>query len=152
MASDYGADLGCTQITVSLPFPDGTTRAVTAVQPTPDMQEVTGRTNLQHALVRRLVTPRGTLVDVAIPSTTANYGTDVLASANDDLDARGIAMLGASVDAECRKDERVVRAPCAASLASGVLTLPINVVDGNGPWKLVLAVSQVTLAILSQPT
>lgn len=149
MAVDYGSDLSCTLRAVALPFPDGTTRVVTAVQPTLDMAEVSGRTCLVEALVRRLTTFRGTLLDVVIPSTTANYGTDVSGWLNDDIDARGLAMLGSAVDAELRKDERVERVATTATLVANVLMLSIEVVDGDGPFTLVLAVTQVTIQILS---
>lgn len=149
MATDYGTDLSCAMRSVALEMPDGSTRVVEAVQPSLDMAEVSERVCLAEALVRRLVTYRGQLIDVVIPSTTADYGTDVTQNVNDDLDPRAIARIGSDVDAEMRKDERVVQSATQASLVSNVLMLPINVTDGKGPFPLVLAVSQVTVQILS---
>jgi hypothetical protein len=151
MTTDYGHDRSVTLRTVVLPFPDGTTRAVTAVQSSLDQSEVSGRACLTEALVRRLVTYRGTLIDVLIPSTTADYGTTILDFVNDDMTPRDIAMAGASVDAELRKDERVIRSTTPASLAGEILMLPITVYDAAGPFKLVFAVSQASVQLLSVP-
>jgi hypothetical protein len=150
MATDYGHDVSVTQRTVVLPFPDGTSRAVTAVQHALDQSETSGRPLLGEALLRRLVMYRGTLIDVVIPSTTANDGTDVTQFVNADFSPREIAMLGASVDAEMRKDERVVGSSTQASLVGEVLLLPINITDGEGPFRLTLAVSDV-VQLLSVP-
>jgi hypothetical protein len=157
MATDYGHDLSCTYRTVVLPMPDGSTAAVTAVQPSLDGAEVSGRACLAEALVRRLATSRGTLIDVVAPSTTANYGNDVLGLLNEDVDARTLAMMGASVNAEMRKDERVVDAETRVTLIPGIagpnsLLLDITITDGVGPFKLVLMVSQVTVQLLSGPS
>lgn len=152
MASQ-GHDLSCTLRTVPLVQPDGSTRLVTAVQPTLDMAEVSERTCLIEALIRRITTPRGTLIDVVIPSTTANYGTAIDDFLNDDIDARGLAQIGAAVDAELKKDERVVRSSTAATLvgagAAATLILTITVVDGAGPFQLVLAVTAETVQLLA---
>lgn len=151
MTTDFGHDRSVTLRTVVLPFPDGTTRAVTAVQSSLDQVEVSGRACLAEALVRRLVTFRGTLIDVAIPSTTADYGTDLTQHVNDDMNARELAMVGAGVDAELRKDERVLRSSTAAALVGDILMVPINVVDAQGPFKLVFAVSSAAIQLLSVP-
>ena len=151
MSTDYGNDRSVTQRIVVLPFPDGTTRAVKAVQSSLDQVEVTGRACLSEALLRRLVTFRGTLIDSEIPSTTADYGEDLTQSVNDDMTPRAIAMVGAAVDAELRKDERVIRSATVATLVGGILMVAINVVDSAGPFKLVLAISSVSVQVLSVP-
>lgn len=154
MATDYGLDLSCTMRTVALEMPDGSSRTITAVQPPIDMSEVAGRTCLAEALVRRLTSPRGTLPDVVIPPSpqVAYYGYDVTQFVNSDMGVRDVAQVGANVDAEMRKDERVVQSATAATFASSVLLIPINITDGTGPFSLVLAVGNVTTAILSAPT
>jgi hypothetical protein len=152
--SPLGSDISCTLRTVALPMPDGTTQTLTAVQPALDMHEVSGRTRLGEALVRRLTSNRGSLPDVVSPSTTANYGTNLAAYANGDLTVREQAQLGARCDAECIKDEEVVSSvttvtPIAPPM--GPLIVSISLVDGAGPFPLILSVSNVTTAILSAP-
>ncbi len=153
--ADLGHDLSCTMRTVALVMPDGSTQLVTAVQPSINMSEVSGRRNLAEACVRRITTGRGTLIDVVIPSTTANYGTDVKVYQNADVTAKALAQIGAGVEAELKKDERIVRAPTVASFVGtwpdGVLMLDITIVDADGPFKLILAIGQVTTTILSTP-
>jgi len=151
MATDYGTDLSCRQRAQTLEMPDGSFRLFNGVDIALDQAEVSGRPCLAEALVRRLVTFRSTLIDVVVPSTTANYGSDVTQNVNDDMDPRDIAMAGASVDAELRKDERVVSSTTVPSFVGDLLMLPASVIDGAGSFKLVLAVSQVTVQILSVP-
>ena len=151
MSTDYGHDRSVTLRTVVLEFPDGSMRAVTAVQSSLDQVEVSGRSCLIEALVRRLVTYRGTLIDVVIPSTTADYGTTILDYVNDDSNKRELAMVGAGVDAELRKDERVIRSTTVATLAGDILMIAITITDGEGPFKLVFAVSSAAVQLLSGP-
>lgn len=121
---DYGLDLACVDDLDA------------------DMTEVTGRRVLAEALARRLSTPRGGLID------DPNYGTDVRGYLNDDLSKADIARIGAAVDAECRKDERVLRTTTQVGFVSGALTLSIQVVDLSGPFRLVLGVTDVSVDVL----
>lgn len=123
--TDYGTDLSC----------------VTDLDPAG--LEVSGRTCLAQAIARRLQTPRGGLID------DPNYGFAVTAFLNDDLTARDLALIASNVQAECVKDERVISASATVTLsAAGVLTVAINLVDFVGPFRLVLGVSALTVAIL----
>src|SRR5678810_50307 len=87
--ADLGGDLNLTQCRAILPMPNGVPggalEEVVAVQMTLNWCTstvtgarlpgfVTGRANLSGAIVRRLTTTRGQLLDVVTPSTTANYG------------------------------------------------------------------------------
>jgi len=162
----FGSDMSCTQCTAVLPYPNGQPGGVltpfTGVQLTlgwatdaggnalPAMS--TGRATLAEALIRRLVTPRGTLIDVVFPSTTANYGDDLTSDVNADMTTRDLAMIAAGVDAELRKDERVVRSQTTATMVGNLLMLAISVESGVGPFKLVLAVSDVSVSVLSVPS
>jgi hypothetical protein len=150
MTVNYGTDVSNTLRTVALTFPDGTTRAVTAVQHALAQDETSGRALLIEAIVRRLVTYRGTLIDTNVPSETADYGNDVTQNVNADFSPREIAMAAAAVDAELRKDERVIRSSTVATLVGDVLILAITVTDGIGPFKLTLAVRDV-ISLLSVP-
>ncbi len=147
-----GYDVSVTYRTVALEYPDGSTRVVTAFQSALDQAEVSGRVCLAEGCARRLVSPRQSLVDVEVPSTTANYGTDLTENLNADLDPRGLAMVSAGVDAELRKDERVVRSVTNAALIGDLLMVPINLFDAAGPFKLVLSIGSVNVAILSAPS
>ncbi len=151
MADPYGTDLSVTLRAVALLFPDGSTRVVTTWQSDLRQTEVAGRTLLAESLGRRLDTPRGGLIDVVIPSTTAYYGTDIADIINDDMTVRAVAMTSAAVDAEMLKDARVVASATNSTFAAGVLLVPINITDGAGPFPLVLAVGNVTTQILSSP-
>ena len=109
----------------------------------PNMVDIGGRTLLIQACVRRLITYRGTLID------DPNYGTDVRTFLNADIDARMLGQIGAQVDAELIKDERVLRSNTSATFLDNVLMLSVAIVDGSGPFRLTLAVSQVTVAVLA---
>lgn len=149
--ADYGLDTSVTLRTVALPFPDGSTRAVTALQPDKDFHVSTGRTRLADSLVCRLLTDRGTVPDVVIPSTTRNVGYNLDNLLNADLDARGIAMAGAFAGAECAKDSRVTRADATVTPIANTVVASIAVYDGRGSFPLVLSVSQVSTLLLSAP-
>lgn len=122
--TDYGLDLSCVD------------------DLTPGMVEVTGRIVLAQAIARRLMTPRGYLCD------DPTYGYDVTQRVNDDMSARDLAMLYANVRNECLKDERVMDAAVTGTLSSGVLLLTITLTDGDGPFALVLGVTNVDVTIL----
>lgn len=106
------------------------------------MLETSGRILLGQAIARRLITPRGGLID------DPNYGFDVRDYLNDDIGPGDLARLQAGVNAEAVKDERVIRCTSKATFASGVLVLDLALVDSDGPFKLVLAVSDVTVQLL----
>ncbi len=147
-----GYDVSNTYRTVVLEYPDGSFRAVEAFQSALDQREVSGRVCLAEGCARRLVSPRQSLVDVEIPSTTANYGSDLTVNVNADLGPRDLAMIGSSVDAELRKDERVIRSVTNAALVGDLLLIPINLYDSAGPFKLVLSIGSVTVQVLSAPS
>jgi phage baseplate assembly protein W len=107
-----------------------------------DFRVVSGRRALIESLARRLDTPRGRLID------DPNYGTSLPGEVNDDLSQADIARIQAATTAECLKDERVVDATSDATFVNGVLTLNLEITDGQGPFPLTLAVSAVTVEIL----
>lgn len=123
--SDLGSDLSCID------------------DLTDDCAVVTDRVCFIQAIVRRLTTPRGTLID------DPNYGEDVTAWINDDMSPSDIGALQAAVGAECLKDERCLAASAVAVLQkNGVLKLTITLQDADGPFRLVLAVSDVSAKVL----
>ena len=108
---------------------------------------VDGYRALGEALARRIVTRRGSLID------DPQYGTDVRARMNDNLDARGLAELSVAIVNEWQKDERVFLARVACTLAAGVLRIVGTVQAATGTFRLVLAVDAVTVSLLTvEPT
>jgi len=108
----------------------------------PNMGEVSGRTVLIQSCIRRLITYRGTLIY------DPNYGTDVRTFLNDDIDTRKLGQFGAAVDAEMRKDQRILRSNTTVSFVGGVLILSIGLVDQAGPFSLTLSISDVSVSLL----
>lgn len=108
-----------------------------------DFREVSGRRALAQSLARRWVTPRGRLID------DPNYGTDLTSEINDDLTAADLARIQAAAAAEGLKDERVIDLTSDATFSSGVLTMNFVITDGQGPFSLTLAVSAVTVDLLT---
>ena len=122
---NYGTDLSC----------------VTDLDPSG--AEVSGRLLLGQAIARRLITPRGRLID------DANYGFDLRQFIDDDLGPADIARIQSGIQTECQKDERVLSAIATVVYSAGTLLVTVQIQDGAGPFNLVLAVSSVTAALLS---
>lgn len=158
----------CTAI-LPFPNPDGSVsmRAITTVQPTlglgtdprnpmgPPLPDVaSGRQLLVGALLCRISTARGSLVDTQIPTTTAQYGIDISDSADADMSPQDAGQLSAGIDSQISADERVKSSLTAGALVGDTLVLPITVTDRAGPFKLTLAISTLTadLSVLSSPT
>lgn len=104
---------------------------------------VSGWRALAQAIGRRLITPRGSLID------DAAYGFDVRSRLNGALTPSDLATMAAFVKREAEADERVERADVTVSFASGALTVKLILTTGDGPFRLVLAVSAVTTEILA---
>ena len=111
----------------------------------PAMAETDGVHCLTQAITRRLITPRGGLID------DPNYGTDLTAEMNNDLLPSDIGRLQSAINAECRKAERVFSAACTVVLAAqGVLTVSLVITGAAGPtFRMVLAITSVTVTVLS---
>ena len=103
---------------------------------------VSGRNNLIAALIRRLLTPKGRLLD------DPNYGFSIQDYINDDIDSRKISLISSFVDAELKQDERVLISKTTATYNNRVLTLDIQVTDGEGPFRLVLSVDSLNVSLL----
>jgi hypothetical protein len=110
----------------------------------PMFPEQTGRALLIEALARRFETPRGSLFY------DPDYGFDLRALIGEGLADGDLFALQAAIAAECRKDERVVaaRAVVALDRATSTMTVTIAAADGAGPFRLVLDVSTVSVALL----
>ena len=110
-----------------------------------DGRVVTGFTVVGQAVARRWSTPRGRLISYP------NYGFDLTQYVNADMSARDIAALRSAAAAEAEKDERVEKCTVSATLDSvtGILTIDARLDTAQGPFDLVVAVSSVTLDVLS---
>ena len=125
LAVNYGSDLSC----------------VSDIDPA--AYEVSGRLLLGQALSRRLMTPRGRLLE------DANYGFDLTQYVNSDLAPVDLAQIRAGIETECLKDERILGATANVQLINNVLIVNVILLDGVGPFPLVLSVTAVTTTILS---
>lgn len=105
---------------------------------------VSGRTCLAQALARRLVTARGGLID------DPNYGFDLTQFLNADMSPTDIAQAESGTEAECLKDERVLAADATVAVTPAqALIVTITITEADGPFSLVLAVSDVTVQLLT---
>jgi hypothetical protein len=111
----------------------------------PSFSLITGTRVVGEAIARRLMTPRGALLY------DPDYGLDLRAYLNDDLDTRELYTLGALIEAEAEKDERVLSAVVDLSLdaRSSRLTirLTVTLLDAES-YALTLAADAVTVTIL----
>lgn len=111
----------------------------------PAFRLVSGRLALAQAIARRITTRAGLLARIGDDPA---YGIDVRESLGADTDDRTAFAIAAEVQAEVMRDERVRGADVSAALADGVVILTILLADAIGPFRLVLAVSAVTVEIL----
>jgi phage baseplate assembly protein W len=125
MAFDAGSDVSC--------FPDLAA----------DGRTVTGRRLVAEAVARRLITPRGQLIG------DPDYGFDVTDYLNADMSPLDIASMRSGIEQECMKDERVRSANATLEIdTESSLEISISLETADGPFDLVLGVSDVTVAIL----
>ena len=111
----------------------------------PYFRVVTGRTAVGQALLRRLVTPRGSLLG------EPSYGLDVRGWTNETLDARALRRLESAAATELRRDERVDDVALTATFAGDVLRLDgrVRLVGSTVPLRLTLAINAVTAAVIA---
>jgi phage baseplate assembly protein W len=112
---------------------------------TSTLAQVSGRTLLAQAVARRVSTPRGSLFS------NPNYGIDLTDFLNDGLTVNNVNSIAPIVDAELSKDERIISTATTCTLVNGVMNVAIIVTDADGPFLLVLAVSDVTVSIIQGP-
>ena len=127
---DYGHDLACTS------------------DLTANMAETDGLTTLAQALYRRLITPRGGLID------DPNYGFDCTSLLDESVTQRTLAILASQIDAELVKDERVGSSKTTGQYTpgpgnAGRYVASTLVTTADGPFRLVLSISSVSVEILS---
>lgn len=110
-------------------------------------RDVTGIDVLRQAIARRLMTPRGWLLD------DPNYGLDLRQYLSDSIDAAKLMQLQSAVRAELLKDQRILTCNVVATMSGGPSARAVRlVVDGEsrqGPYDAVVEVSKVTAQLLS---
>ncbi len=113
----------------------------------PTFRLASGQKNLGNALVRRLSTPSGVLARIG---GDPEYGFDLRDKMNANWTQAELAALGAQIEAECRKDERVEGATVTAThdLRTSTLRVDIQIQSAAGPFALIVQVGDVGIEML----
>ncbi len=115
----------------------------------PDLDEtfspISGRQVVAQAIARWLSTPRGS--QPFYPT----RGLDVRQWLNSRMGDAEVFALTSAVEAECEADERVLSASVEVDFTASTMSMRISIslALADGPFKLVLAVSQFDIQILS---
>jgi phage baseplate assembly protein W len=97
---------------------------------------VSGLAALGQALIRRITTPRGRLLN------DPNYGYDIAGELEDDVTTQQVNAIAANVDQELLKDQRVFSSSTTVTLeADGQLDVATQVQSALGPFSLVFTLS-----------
>lgn len=108
---------------------------------------VSGARAVGQAIARRLVTPRGGLLD------DPSYGYDLRQLVGEALRPGDLATVQAEVADQCRADERVDDAAVTVTQSGAAVRVEIILaLEATGPLRLVLSVSAVTSEILALET
>jgi hypothetical protein len=103
------------------------------------LTKVSGRTALAHRILRRLMTPRGGLFYAP------TYGYDLGELIGSSVP---VSVVEQRVNEQVLAEEEVSDARTDATLATGTLTVSIQVVDADGPFLLVMNASELTVSAL----
>jgi len=130
MATDYGQG-----VNLSTDLPSGR------------WSYATGLRNLSNAVYRRVSTPRGSL------ARHPDYGLDIRDLLGESITALALRTAEQQFAREVEKDERIERCVCTFmfSTITSVLTARFDLSTADGPFSLVLAVSEITVAIVESP-
>lgn len=102
-----------------------------------------GRANLVEALARRLMTPRGGLFY------DLNYGFDLRAYLQEDINPQTVFELESLVAVELQKDQRVLAAEVTVSQPEhNALRLDALIQLADGPFRLILRATDVSVEVL----
>lgn len=120
----------------------------TDISSTPDLDPtftlICGNRVVGEAITRRLTTPRGTLAFYP------DYGIDIRLWLNESMDAATLAECAQAVETECKKDERInsIKSEVSFIYATGRLQISLAVTTSDGPFRLVLEVSKLSVEML----
>jgi hypothetical protein len=111
----------------------------------PNLTMVSGLAVLGQDILHRLETPRGGLFY------DPDYGTDVRAYLNGKMTPQVLSRMQSEVQAELGKDERFLSTSAKFQFVpqTNTLTLNLAVVTAQGPFTLVIEITNVTITLLS---
>lgn len=122
MAADFGSDLAATDDLDA------------------NAREVEGDELVAQAIYRRLTTPRGQLLD------DPDYGLDIRSFLQASMTAADLALIGGRIRAELAKDETIDDVQATVKLtAAQTITVDLAVTTGQGPFRMVFAVTAETV-------
>lgn len=105
-----------------------------------NMTPVSGRFGLAQSVLRRYVSPTGSLFY------DGDYGDDIRRYVNN---AGPTEMrVAAAAEGEAEKDERVDRADVEATKAGSELELKVILTDGSGPFDLTISIDELSSSLL----
>lgn len=113
---------------------------------TPGGLESTGRAVLAERLVRRMTTPRGSVIDAP------NECFDIHDWLSKEFNAQTLSQLRSTVRQEMLNDVGVVDCGVQATFNAGKLTVRISVRSSDGNFVLTLNISQLTIDMLVTDT
>lgn len=117
----------------------------------PAFTAISGARAFVEGLARRLTTPRGGLIGPPGDQYDPAQGILIHNYLNKDIDAGDISVIQMTIEAELKKDERVLDATAIPTFSSdsGTLTLDISGVGATGPFQFTITVDKLTAALLS---
>ncbi len=110
----------------------------------PNFGAISGPRAVAECCARMLETPRGSLVYAP------NRGFDLRAALNESITTRVLDRLRSGIEQEAMKDERVLDATAQLTFIPSTSTLRVvlTLTTADGPFRLVLAVTSLSLTIL----
>lgn len=110
----------------------------------PSFAMVSGRRGLAQEIANRLISPRGSYLP------DPEYGFDVRAFLNESIGIGEIFRIESGVESEALKDERVDDADATVTYieSSASLRIELRLVDGQGPFDLVISIDALTVDLL----
>lgn len=111
----------------------------------PNLTMVSGLAVLGQDILHRLETPRGGLFY------DPDYGTDVRAYLSAAITPQVLSRMQSEIQAELGKDERFLSTSAKLQFvpATSTLTLNLSVVTAQGPFALVIEITNLTISLLS---
>lgn len=118
----------------------------TDISTAPDLDEsfapLTGQAAVAESLLRRFQTPRGSL------AFHPDDGLDLTEYLHEGVDAAMLYGLKSAIETECLKDERVLEAQASLAHADESLDVAIDVESADGPFRLTLRVTELSVEML----
>lgn len=112
----------------------------------PTFTLISGPQVVAQSIARRLTTPRG---DLAFHP---DYGIDLRMWLNEAMTPQAIAECSQSIEAECRKDERVetVKVNVEMNYTTFSMRIKVFITTALGPFSLTLRIDKLTAEIIQE--